>query len=729
MRLALTTGLLAILAVAAFKPASASAASCPVIPGVFATSWGGGSGSFGDDTHWSNGTPTSSCDVSIVAAGDYTVTMTAGANAKKFTLGGIGSTPHLVISDQSPNTNLDAQPEGIAIAAGATVTLTCTAFGCPGGGPHIYSGASPFTNTGTVTVDSNTGGAAVVGGAITNTGTIAFEQSGSLSGVVVNQGSISVADGATVTNQGSSCSDPGASVKNDTGGLIDGGVTGVLSVRNFEQGDGVTKDVLIPCGGTLSYSGGGASEIRATGGFNLVGETQEGQNLTISAESSNTNAVLQGPFTNNGAITLTCPAFGCNGGPSGGVGFDVNDEDFVNAGTFTVDGSSGTGASVGPNSDGTLTNTGTMSFKQSARLKGPVTNQGAINIADEKFVSSFGDSCGDGSSRVKNDTGGSINASGSGFLKVNFYEQGNGTTSGTAPVRINCGGNLAYTGTGAGTVQVDANPVAMTGNVAAGQTLRIVGSISSGTFTNAGRITGSGTINGSVENSGVVAPGESPGTLSITGSYVQAAGGRLEIEVAGTGAGQHDVLAVGGSANLGGTLALIPSGSYADSAAIGDIVSLLTYGGSTLGQFAQTTVSPALSCGKVFATSLDEGAKAVKANVVAGNPCPSGGGGGGTDQPPPSQPSPVPNTKIGVHPDAKLFTTKAKLKVKITFSADVAGATFECKLDKGPYKPCRSPKSFKVKAGKHTFTVRAVGPGGTDATPATTKFKVIRRQG
>jgi hypothetical protein len=128
------------------------------------------------------------------------------------------------------------------------VTLTCSAGGCPGGGPDIFSGASPFTNAGTITVGGNTGGGAVVGGAIANTGTIAFQQGGSLSGVVVNQGTITVADGATVVNQGSSCGDLGASVKNDAGGQIDGGATGILSVRNFEQGAGVTKDVQVPCG-------------------------------------------------------------------------------------------------------------------------------------------------------------------------------------------------------------------------------------------------------------------------------------------------------------------------------------------------------------------------------------------------------------------------------------------------------------------------------------------------
>ncbi|HEY1356028.1 MAG TPA: hypothetical protein VGF09_06905, partial [Solirubrobacterales bacterium] len=66
--------------------------------------------------------------------------------------------------------------------------------------------------------------------------------------------------------------------------------------------------------------------------------------------------------------------------------------------------------------------------------------------------------------------------------------------------------------------------------------------------------------------------------------------------------------------------------------------------------------------------------------------------------------------------------------VKFSFSSDVAGATFQCKLDKGSFAPCASPKTYKVKKGKHTFSVEAVGPGGTDATPATFSFKVKKKK-
>ena len=45
----------------------------------------------------------------------------------------------------------------------------------------------------------------------------------------------------------------------------------------------------------------------------------------------------------------------------------------------------------------------------------------------------------------------------------------------------------------------------------------------------------------------------------------------------------------------------------------------------------------------------------------------------------------------------------------------------------GGVRSCTSPKSYKVKKGKHTFSVEAVGPGGTDATPATFSFKVKKK--
>jgi T5SS/PEP-CTERM-associated repeat protein len=72
---------------------------------------------------------------------------------------------------------------------------------------------------------------------------------------------------------------------------------------------------------------------------------------------------------------------------------------------------------------------------------------------------------------------------------------------------------------------------------------------------NNGMLTGTGTINGNVTNSGgTVSPGDAPGTLMVTGNYTQQASGTLLIDIAGHSPGQFSVLNVFGNANLSGAL-------------------------------------------------------------------------------------------------------------------------------------------------------------------------------
>jgi hypothetical protein len=95
---------------------------------------------------------------------------------------------------------------------------------------------------------------------------------------------------------------------------------------------------------------------------------------------------------------------------------------------------------------------------------------------------------------------------------------------------------------------------------------------------------------------------------------------------------------------------------------------------------------------------------------------------------PPEKPclvSKAPDTTITGGPKQK--TTKQKAKFR--FESDTAGATFECKLDKKLFEPCTSPKVYKrIKRGKHTFLVRATADGKTDPTPASYKWKRVRRR-
>jgi CSLREA domain-containing protein len=82
-----------------------------------------------------------------------------------------------------------------------------------------------------------------------------------------------------------------------------------------------------------------------------------------------------------------------------------------------------------------------------------------------------------------------------------------------------------------------------------------------------------------------------------------------------------------------------------------------------------------------------------------------------------------PETVITGAPKGKTHATTAKFR----FSSDMPGSTFECKLDKKPFKKCRAPKKYKgLKPGKHVFKVRATDTQGrVDPVPAKKKFRVL----
>ena len=74
-----------------------------------------------------------------------------------------------------------------------------------------------------------------------------------------------------------------------------------------------------------------------------------------------------------------------------------------------------------------------------------------------------------------------------------------------------------------------------------------------------GVLGGSGTFNGNLANGGLLSPGNSPGTLTVNGNFVQTGSGNLLIEV---GNGSQDFVNVSGAATLGGTLVVTPYGGH-----------------------------------------------------------------------------------------------------------------------------------------------------------------------
>lgn len=96
---------------------------------------------------------------------------------------------------------------------------------------------------------------------------------------------------------------------------------------------------------------------------------------------------------------------------------------------------------------------------------------------------------------------------------------------------------------------------------------------------------GSGKVTGSVHSYGSVSPGplNSPDTFTITGNYTQASGGALHIDVGGLSPGSSDLLAVKGTAELGGKLSLIQLNNFRLKRS--DKLAILTAEGGVIGTF------------------------------------------------------------------------------------------------------------------------------------------------
>jgi hypothetical protein len=97
------------------------------------------------------------------------------------------------------------------------------------------------------------------------------------------------------------------------------------------------------------------------------------------------------------------------------------------------------------------------------------------------------------------------------------------------------------------------------------------------------------------------------------------------------------------------------------------------------------------------------------------SPRPPGGGGGPGG-------ALAPNTQIKAGPKGRI----AKRRASFRFRSPAAAVSFQCKIDRKPWKSCKSPRVYRgLSEGRHKFRVRAVGPTGlVDATPAKRSFRV-----
>jgi len=156
-----------------------------------------------------------------------------------------------------------------------------------------------------------------------------------------------------------------------------------------------------------------------------------------------------------------------------------------------------------------------------------------------------------------------------------------------------------------------------------GGRLAVNGSVTSDvTVGSGGNLGGSGLITGDVFNSGTVAPGNSIGTLNITGTFTQASGSTYQVEV--NAAGQSDRINVTGAAVIqGGTTVqvLAEAGTYARQTTY----TILNATGGVTGSYATVTsnfafLTPSLSydSNNVFLTLLQSN-NAFAAGARTGN--------------------------------------------------------------------------------------------------------------
>ena len=159
-----------------------------------------------------------------------------------------------------------------------------------------------------------------------------------------------------------------------------------------------------------------------------------------------------------------------------------------------------------------------------------------------------------------------------------------------------------------------------------GETQSAGSTISDGTITitggplsvSAGIVGGNGTIVGIVNlTGGTLSPGDSPGHLSITGSYTQGAAADILVELGGHDQGStYDLLSVTGPVSLDGEVDVSVLPGFTPQ--VGDVFTFLTYGSRT-GLFAGVD---SLTDGYTYSIIYDNPADTASLTILTTPPVP-----------------------------------------------------------------------------------------------------------
>jgi autotransporter-associated beta strand protein len=411
-------------------------------------------------------------------------------------------------------------------------------------GDGDFDGLLTIANGARLQLGDGTVGGGTVEGDFTNNGQLIVNliNTNTFSGQVTGTGSIEFKAGKTILTNSN----------NYTGGTtIDSGAT--LQLGDGEHGGSVEGDIVdngllianIPGDGTS------ATQVSGSGAFRLMG----GHILTLTGNSS---------FT-------------------GGTTVDAGST--LRLGDGTTDG----------HIAGNVTNNGALAFNwnSATAFAGLITGSGSVAVtgpgkttltANNSYAGQTSISAGStlqlGQSGTTGMVSGPIAIGGSLIVDRSDNVTYTGALSGAGSFAKNGAGALIYNGDGhlyTGALSVNTGSF-MIGD-AAHETASLGGSA---TVAPGAMLLGHGTLGGSLINNGGVRPGGSIGTLHVGGNYTQSAAATLTLDIE---PGGSSTLAVGGSASLGGTLALV----YAPGTYTARNYDLVTATGGITGTFSTVT--------------------------------------------------------------------------------------------------------------------------------------------
>ncbi|MEA1674470.1 hypothetical protein [Nitrospirillum sp. BR 11163] len=447
--------------------------------------------------------------------------------------GGLNVTGNAAISGGAIILNAGS---GFDLVDGQTYTIVAAKGGSSYAGYNLVAPGHSLTATATtiggltdlvITIGGggNGGGGSIGGGTIGSIGSGGIATIGGGANVgTVSGGTVNVSDGSpTIGTIGSGSTVNIGAGSSPSVGEVSGGLVN-LSAGGTIAG---TQTVNVS-GGSVAVAGTITAPVAVSGGdVSIASGGVVNTSTPIQVSSGSLSIASGGVVASDKPVTVS----GGNVNVSGVIAAPVQ----VNSGT----------ASVSISSGGVVTQSVTASagsVNVAGTITAPVTVSGGnVSVASGGTIVS---------SQPVQVTGGSLSISGN----VNAPVQVSGTTvsasqiaSATPVMTVDAGGTISQS------VTVDAGKVSMNGTIS--------GNVAIGS---GGALRGAGVVTGQASVSGILAPGNSPGTLTFTNGLTQAAKSVLSIDIDGTGTGAgygnySRVLVTGGSYVIGSGAVLQPN--------------------------------------------------------------------------------------------------------------------------------------------------------------------------